>query len=125
MRSENLRQDPRFLSKALPYRPEHQTFLRVAGGPKKLQGHVELLHQSAQFMNRTATVALPARARVNAGLLLRAWESSPRVELGVELKNALDVQTQDVDGYPLPGRSVFLTLNAALGAPDENGEAVR
>ena len=73
-----------------------------------------------QRINRTQTVALPARAPVNAGVVLRLLQAAPLVDLGLEVKNALDVQTQDMDGYPLPGRSAFVTLQMALGAPDED-----
>jgi hypothetical protein len=33
--------------------------------------------------------------------------------VSVDVKNLLDVQTQDLEGYPLPPRSAFLTLGFA------------
>lgn len=111
--SQDLRDDPRYYLKELPYRPRHSLQARLAAGPEWLQGRVELVYRSAQLINRTGTVSLPGRAFVNAGV-------STTFRLGFdftasfELKNALDVQAQDVDGYPLPGRAAYLTLAAAL-----------
>jgi vitamin B12 transporter len=33
----------------------------------------------------------------------------------VQVKNLFDVQGQDLDGYPLPGRAAFVTLALSLG----------
>ena len=110
--TQNLRDDPRYYLKALPFRPRHRVHARVSGGPEWLRGRAELVFQSEQFMNRTQTLAIPARAMVNVGVTvmpLHAVLKEPRVTVSAELKNVLDVQTQDVDGYPLPPRAVFVT----------------
>lgn len=107
--TQNLRDDPRYYLKALPFRPAHRVHARLAGGPEWLKGRAEVLFQSAQFMNRTETLTLPERAFVNVGVTARPWKT-PLVTVSVELKNLLDVQAQDLDGYPLPPRSVFVTV---------------
>ena len=39
---------------------------------------------------------------------------TPKIgEIAFEVKNVLDVQTQDTDGYPLPPRAAYLTLGFA------------
>lgn len=123
--TQNQKDDPRYYLKALPFRPAHRLHARVSGGPDWLKGRAEVLFQSAQFTNRTETLSLPARAFVNVGLTARPWKT-PLVTVSVELKNLLDVQTQDLDGYPLPPRSLFVTLGLAWDvAPAPTTLAVR
>lgn len=113
--TQNQKDDPRYYLKALPFRPAHRLHARVSGGPDWLKGRAEVLFQSAQFTNRTETLSLPARAFVNVGLTARPFKV-PLVTVSVELKNLLDVQTQDLDGYPLPPRALYVTVGVAWDA---------
>lgn len=110
--TQNLRDDPRYFLKSLPFRPAHRLTARVSGGVPLLRGHAEVLFQSAQFMNRTETLAIGPRAFVNVGVSSTPWKN-PAVTVSFEVKNLLDVQTQDLDGYPLPPRAAFFTLAMA------------
>ncbi|MFZ5442432.1 MAG: TonB-dependent receptor plug domain-containing protein [Myxococcota bacterium] len=110
--TQNLKDDPRYYLKALPFRPQHRVHARVSGGVEWLKARAEVLFQSAQFANRTETLVLPARALVNVGVTARPWKH-PQVTVSAELKNLLDVQAQDFDGYPLPPRAVFVTVGFA------------
>lgn len=110
--SANLKEDPRWYGKALPMRPEHQLHARAAGGTDRVQGTVELTYQSAVALNRTGTLGLPGRALLDAGLSLAPFEEAA-FTVSFDLKNLLDVRSQDLDGYPLPPRSAFLTLGLA------------
>jgi uncharacterized protein (DUF58 family) len=56
----------------------------------------------------TETLVLPARALLNAGLQ-SVFLKKPQMTLSLEVKNLLDVYTQDLDGYPLPSRGVYVT----------------
>src|SRR5207302_1061961 len=94
----------------LPYRPRHKLHARLAVGPKWLYARGEVLYQSEQYLNRTATLQLPARAFVNLGGTCELV-AAPKVTLSFELKNALDEQGADLDGYPLPPRAAYLTLS--------------
>jgi iron complex outermembrane receptor protein len=114
--SRNLRDDPRYYLKELPYRPRHKLSARVSGGPRWLTGRVEVAAQSSQFTNRTEEAVLPGRTFVHAGLSSTLGRS-PELTLSVELKNVFDVHAEDLDGYPLPGRSAYVTLTAAFGGP--------
>ncbi|MFL5319879.1 MAG: TonB-dependent receptor plug domain-containing protein, partial [Myxococcaceae bacterium] len=113
MFSQNLRDDARFYLKELPYRPRHKLSARVSGGPRIFRGTVEVLAQSEQFLNRTDTLTLPARAFVNAGVS-SVVHQSPEVTVSGELKNVFDQQAADLDGYPLPGRAAYVTLSVAM-----------
>jgi vitamin B12 transporter len=114
--SRNLRDDPRYYLKELPYRPRHKLSARVSGGPRWLTGRVEVAAQSSQFTNRTEEAVLPGRTFVHAGLS-SSFGRSPELTLSVELKNVFDAQAEDLDGYPLPGRSAYVTLSVAFGGP--------
>ena len=85
---------------------------RLSGGVDWLRARTEVLFQTAQFTNRTETLVLPARAFVNVGVTATPFKN-PQVTVSAELKNVLDVQTQDLDGYPLPPRAFFVTLGFA------------
>lgn len=113
--TQNLRDDPRYYLKPLPFRPNHRLAARVAGGLSWLRGHADVVYQSGQYTNRTATVELPARALVSVGLSTTPLKN-PAVTLAFEVKNLLDVQAQDVDGYPLPPRAAYLSLAVAWDA---------
>jgi len=108
--SQNLRDDPRYYLKELPYRPRHRLHARIAAGPRWGRGRVELSYQSAQFFNRTETLSLQPRALVNVGISSTVF-SAPELVASLEVKNVLDVSAQDFDGYPLPGRAAYVTLS--------------
>ncbi|MBL8956686.1 MAG: TonB-dependent receptor [Myxococcaceae bacterium] len=110
--TQNLKDDPRYYLQPLPYRPAHKVHARLAIGPKWLYARGEVLYQSEQFVNRTATLTLPGRVFVNVGAtcVLTPSPSWPSLSLSFELKNLLDAQGADLDGYPLPPRAAYLTL---------------
>jgi vitamin B12 transporter len=113
--AQNMKDDERYYLKDLPYRPRHKLHGSVTAGPKQLRARGEVLFQAQQFVNRTETFAIPARAFVNVGLTSEPFEKLG-LKLGVELKNLLDVQSMDTDGYPLPPRAVFATVAMAWDA---------
>lgn len=121
--TQNLKDDPRYYLKPLPYRPAHRVTARVDAGPRWLKLHGEVQYQSEQSINRSDVVRLPARAIVNAGASARPL-AHPDLRLSLELKNLTDVQAQDLDGYPLPPRAAFLTLavawDSAMSPPEAN-----
>jgi len=115
MSTQNLKDDPRFYLKSLPNRPAHRVTARLSIGAPLLRGHLEVFAQSTQFMNRTETLSLPARAFVNGGIASTPWKN-PALTVSLDVKNLLDVQTQDIDGYPLPPRAAFVSLAFAWDA---------
>ncbi|MBI3185554.1 MAG: TonB-dependent receptor [Myxococcales bacterium] len=113
--TQNLRDDPRYYLKELPYRPRHRLHARLSGGPKIARGRVEVDFQSQLFMNRAETLALPGRAFVNLGVSSALWRS-PEVVGSLEVKNVFDVRALDWDRYPLPGRAAYVTVSIAMDA---------
>jgi iron complex outermembrane receptor protein len=118
MFTQNLRDDPRYYLRSLPYRPQHKLHGRLAIGPRWLYARAEVLYQSSQFVNRTETLSLPARALVSAGATCELLKA-PVLSLSFEVKNLLDVQAEDLDGYPLPPRAAYLTLGITWDAVPE------
>ncbi len=110
--SRNLKDDARYYLRELPFRPRHRVFTQVVVGPEWLKVHGDVLYQSEQFQNRTETLVLPSRLFLNAGATARLWRQ-PAAHLSLEFKNLLDAQSQDIDGYPLPPRAVYVTLALA------------
>ncbi|PZR11158.1 MAG: ligand-gated channel protein [Archangium gephyra] len=123
LHTQNLRDDPRYYLKALPFRPAHRLHTRIAAGPDWLKARAELVFQSAQFTNRTQTLSVPDRALVNLGVTVTPSQQ-PRISLSAELKNLLDVQTWDYDGYPLPPRAFFVTLGVSW-EPNPSRDSVK
>lgn len=123
MATQNLKDDPRYYLKSLPYRPRHRVTGRLVGGVDWLKARAEVLVQSEQFTNRTESVSLPARAFVNVGIASTPWKN-PRVTVAFDVKNVLDVQSQDLDGYPLPPRAAFLSVAIAWDAGRNEPSAV-
>ncbi len=119
--SQNLLDDPRYYLKELPYRPRHKLYARMTAGPKIARARAELNFQSQQFFNRTETLSLPARGLLNFGISSQVL-SSPDVIASIVVKNVLDVRTQDLDGYPLPGRAAYLTMSFAYDRPSSSNE---
>ncbi len=115
LHSQNLKDDPRYYLKTLPFRPAHRIHARLSGGVEWLRGWAEILYQSMQYTNRTEKLWIDPRALVNVGLTGRLWKA-PLVTLSAELKNVLNVNTWDMDGYPLPPRGFFVTLGFAWEA---------
>jgi len=121
--SQNLLDDPRYYLQELPYRPRHTLNARLRGGPGWLQGQLELSYQSGQTINRTGSASLPPRAFLHVGVSSHFRVGTPagglEFTVSLELKNALDVRAQDLDGYPLPGRAAYLSLAVSLesGSP--------
>jgi vitamin B12 transporter len=112
--TQDLRDDPRYYLKELPYRPRHRLYARAAVGPSWVHGVVDIDYQSSVFTNRTEAVSLPGRAFVGAGVSSELWRA-PKVVVAVQLKNAFNAQAQDFDGYPLPGRAIYATLSVSWG----------
>jgi len=68
------------------------------------------------IVNRAGILMLPGHVFVGAGVDVVLWNASQRrITASVQLSNIFNVQGQDLDGYPLPGRAVFATLALALG----------
>lgn len=117
----NLQQDVRYYLLELPNRPRHTLAARVEVGPQWLTGRVELRAGSERLLNRTGEHRLPARAFLHVGLSTRPWGGA--LTVSAEVQNALDVRAADFDGFPLPGRAVYVSLGGVLETHTQRRDA--
>jgi iron complex outermembrane receptor protein len=116
--------------KQLPGRPAHEAYVRIELGwsparplpfgpsvahlwPGRVFYDVDLIAEN--FLNRVNTERVASRAYHGVGIDLTLPLADLR--LACELKNLTDDQTQDAAGFPLPGRSMFVTLSYGFGTP--------
>lgn len=113
--TENIRDVAPYFGKEIPFRPRHRGTLRLVLGPERIRMHATLRAQSQVFVNRSNTqdLAIAGRALVDAGVDVLVVRR-PEVLLSFWATNLGDVETRDVDGYPLPGRALFATLTVRL-----------
>ena len=115
-----LRGVPGVVGKELPQRPQNRAFARVSVDPGAAGGHLEAQLVGLQYLDSRNIHSAPASLVLNAGAFARILRS-PEVRIGAEVKNLLDDQTlQDGFGYPLPSRTLLVTLR--VGSSPENRE---
>lgn len=66
------------------------------------------IYQSSRYAEASGQVVLPAQGSLDLGLSLFFWQR--RIGLRGRAANLLDQVRTDVVGYPLPGRSFFLSM---------------
>lgn len=117
--TEQLRGTEDVLGNELPRRPRHRLYARASLSPGPVGLHAELHATSRQWQEPENVRAVPAALVWNAGASLRLARR-PALALHLEARNLLDDRTLvDAFGYPLPGRSVMVTLRA--GSPRTEG----
>ena len=100
--------------KPLPMRPGSRLASRLTatGNPKSWLGAssawLAYRWQSGHFADRANRVALPARATLDTGVAARV--AGDRLEVSARIDNLLDRPNFDLIGYPLPGRTMMVTL---------------
>ena len=111
--TENIRAIQAYYLKEAPFRPRHRGTLRLAVGPERVRVHATMRAQSLMWLNRSNTQSIAGRVLVDAGLDVMVLRR-PEVLLSFNATNLGDVQTRDLDAYPLPGRAYLATLTVRL-----------
>ncbi len=90
----------------LPQRPERHSFaqLRWLGG--RFDTSVDVEYLGEDYMDAANRMLVPARTLTGASVGVRSGFGA---RLVIEAKNLGDVRAADVAGFPLPGRSVFVS----------------
>jgi outer membrane cobalamin receptor len=113
-----LRGVPGVVGMELPQRPRNRAFARASIDPGVAGAHLEAQYVGLQYLDARNLHSAPASLVVNAGAFARILRS-PEVRIGAEVKNLLDDRTlQDGFGYPLPSRTLLVTLR--IGSTPEN-----
>ena len=111
--TQNIRAIQAYYLKEAPFRPRHRGTVRLAVGPERVRVHATMRAQSLMWLNRSNTQSIAGRVLVDAGLDVLVLRR-PEVVLSFNATNLGDVQTRDLDSYPLPGRAFLATLAVRL-----------
>jgi iron complex outermembrane receptor protein len=114
--TQNIRAIEAFYLKDIPFRPRHRGTLHLGIGPEWVRVHATMRAQSLLWLNRSNTQFIAGRVLLDAGLDVRVVRR-PEVVLSLNATNLGDVQTRDLDAYPLPGRAYLATLTVRLDLP--------
>ena len=115
-----LRGVPGVVGKELPQRPATGPSPASPSTPAPPEGTSRPSYVGLQYLDSRNIHSVPASLVVNAGAFARILRS-PEVRIGAEVKNLLDDRTlQDGFGYPLPSRTLLVTLR--VGSSPENRE---
>ncbi len=98
--------------KRLPQRPGREAYARADYTHAALRVSADLQYMGDDFRDRYNADRVPSRTLVGASVST-ALRGGARVV--VEGKNLGNRRISDVGGYPLPGRSVFVSLELRLG----------
>lgn len=93
----------------IPGRPRHVGFGRLEGRVDIFQPFVEYHYVGGNYLTQANTKLLPERQIWNIGVVHHLKDT---MRVGWEMKNLTDEQVVDVRGFPLPGRSLYLTWEA-------------
>ena len=107
--------DPAYRGRRLPFLPAVEASLGGAVPAGAWEAGAELTHESGSCRDRYNTPGERAPARTLLSLsLARTWRSGPGRALTVttEIVNLTDNTVYDVEGFPLPGRQVRVSLFA-------------
>lgn len=113
-RTSALQTDPASLyhGRRIPQRAEHETYARLDARSGPWFASLDVLDQGDSFLDPINFRRTPARTLVGAALS----RALGRVRVTLEGKNLGDRHAEDVGGYPLPGRSVFVACDARFGS---------
>ncbi len=102
---------PNEKNKFLPGRPVNEFFVKTAFYSKHYGLYYSLNFTDENYLDRDNQRNATSRKIHNIGF---SFKSLPRWSLSLEAKNLGDNQIEDIFGYPLPGRSYFMTLQGTL-----------
>jgi iron complex outermembrane receptor protein len=96
---------------ALPLRPMHEAYARIEYAPESFRAWAEADYVSGNYWDRANLYLVPDRHVYNVGAAADVYhKNKTTVTVTLEAKNLADDRIADVAGYPLPGRSYFLTV---------------
>ena len=100
-------QIPHRRGKLLPNRPQHEVHASTSIKWGRWSGFCDYTFEDGNYLDQANHRPVSPRHIHNGGVRIRLLDSA---ELTVEGKNLRNGQVADLWGYPLPGRSFFVTL---------------
>ena len=100
---------PHLVGNILPNRPPHALFVRATMRLGHFTAFYDYAFEDGNFLDQANRRPLLSRHVHNAGVKV---DTRLRFHIGLEVKNLTGAQIADTWGYPLPGRAVFVSVNA-------------
>jgi outer membrane cobalamin receptor len=110
-KSEDLGEVVYWHGKQLPGRPESSLYVKSTLVYPYFKLFYEYSTMSKNYLDRYNSKYQSAKVNSDAGLTIYPKKDN-KLSITVEAKNITDEQTEDLEGYPLPGRSYFVTVRA-------------
>jgi iron complex outermembrane receptor protein len=105
---------PFWYGKRLPQRPARQWYARLGWARSPLSVASDVLFVGENFLDRYNRQPVRSRTLVGASASVALFHE--RLRLVVEGKNLGDARASDIGGYPLPGRSLYVSCQAHAGS---------
>ncbi len=102
---------PHRRGRVLPNRPQHEAHAHTGLTLGRWRGFYDYIFQDGNFLDRANLRPVRARHIHHVGMRYMLYR---HVEVTLEAKNLLDNQVADLWGYPLPGRSFFVTVRESF-----------
>lgn len=102
----------------LPQRPSSQSYARLDARAGRWSAALDVQYLGDDYLDPANYQRAPSRTFVGASLGVRVL--AERIRLTVEGKNLGDRRVSDVAGFPLPGRSVFVSCETRFGGGGES-----
>ncbi len=109
--TENTSEIPYYRGNQLPGRPAHELFNRVEVRWRILEAFHEFSWTAQNYLDAANFEKAESRQIHNVGLRVRP---RPWLSVTAEAKNLTDEQVVDALGFPLPGRSYYVTVSAEM-----------
>ncbi len=112
--ARNTGPSPIYHGKRIPYVPRDKLFVRVALAAGRVAFRYDYHFESDTYRDRANLPEnmSPARHLHGVGARVDITES---LALDAQVQNIFDAAVADVEGYPLPGRTFYVTLKFAAG----------
>jgi hypothetical protein len=102
--------------KKLPHLPDLQTFLELRADLGGTELAYQADYESSLYRDRYNTASKRRGDRWLQSCELRVRALDGAAQVGFAIHNVAGVRTHDVDGFPLPGRSIHFELTLAPAA---------
>jgi outer membrane cobalamin receptor len=105
--------------KRLPYRCRHAHTISASAAWGRLSALVEFSYFSTRYANAANTILLDPYHLTNVVVGANVLTSPVAANLKLEIRNLEDVEYTAMEGYPMPGRELRLSLNVQFAHPSE------
>jgi len=103
---------PYYNGKTLAGRPEHEAFVSLTLPLRIASIKYELNYIGSNYIDRANMKPVPERKIHN--ISISAGSTDKRGKFNLEVKNITDNRISDINAFPLPGRSVYVTLMISI-----------